>query len=179
MDNFDIKEILNTFRVIADTREQNTPKSQERFKAFGVPVQRATLSYCDYCGQITLPDGDLYNADSVIKPLCCIERKMSLDELAMCFTRGRDRFRREFERATEAGAKVFLLIENGSWESIINHRYRSRFNPKAFEATLTAWIIRYNIIPLFCKSDTTGELIREILYRDIKERLERGDFNGG
>lgn len=178
MDNFEVIEVLKTFRIIADTREQRTPKSEERFRAFGVPVQRATLSYCDYCGQITLPNGDLYQTGSAIKPACCIERKMSLDELAMCFTRGRDRFRREFERASDAGAKVFLLIENGSWEAIMQHRYRSRFNAKAFEATLTAWAIRYNIVPLFCKSDTSGELIKEILYRDMKERLERGDFDG-
>ena len=176
MDNFEVKEVLSTFRIIADTREKRTPKSEERFLAFGVPVQRATLLYCDYCGQITLPNGDLYQTGSAIKPACCIERKMSLDELAMCFTRGRDRFRREFERASAAGAKVFLLVENGSWEAIMKHRYRSRFNAKAFEATLTAWTVRYNIVPLFCKADTSGELIREILYRDMKERLERGEY---
>lgn len=178
MDNFEVREVLTTFRIIADTREQRTPKSEERFKSFGVPVQRATLSYCDYCGQITLPAGDLYKAETTIKPVCCIERKMNLDELAMCFTRSRDRFRKEFERASEANAKVFLLVEDGSWEAIMNHRYRSRFNEKAFAATLTAWTIRYNLVPLFCRSGTSGTLIREILYRDMKERLERGDFDG-
>lgn len=176
MDNFEIQEALKTFRIIADTREQRTPKAEERFKSFGVPVQRATLSYCDYCGQITLPSGELYDVDSVIKPVCCVERKMSLDELAQCFTRGRDRFRREFERAEAAGAKVYLLIENGNWEAISNHRYRSKFNPAAMKASLTAWTVRYNIVPLFCKSSTSGDLIREILYRDIKERLERGCY---
>lgn len=176
MDNFEIREILNTFRIIADTREQRTPKANERFKAFGVPVQRATLSYCDYCGQITLPSGDLYSSGSAIKPACCVERKMSLDELAMCFTRGRDRFRREFERAAAAGAKVYLLVENGSWEAILKHRYRSKYNPAAFKASLAAWTVRYNIIPLFCKAETSGELIKEILYRDMKERLEQGEY---
>lgn len=176
MDSFEIREILNSFRIIADTREQRTPKAEERFKSFGVPVERATLSYCDYCGNIDLPGGVLYGMDSVIKPACCIERKMSLDELASCFTRGRDRFRREFERASEAGARVYLLIENGSWEAIANHRYRSRYHEAAFTASLTAWTIRYNLVPLFCKSGTSGKLIREILYRDMKERLERGEY---
>lgn len=176
MDAFEIQEVLSTFRIIADTREQRTPRAEERFKSFGVPVERATLSYCDYCGQITLPSGDLYKHGSAIKPVCCVERKMSLDELAQCFTRGRDRFRREFERAEAENAKVYLLIENGSWEAIIKHRYRSKYNSAAFKASLTAWIIRYGIVPLFCKSDTSGELIREILYRDVKERLERGDY---
>lgn len=176
MDNFEIQDVLQTFEIIADSREQNTPRARERFSAFGVPVRRATLSYGDYCGQITLPGGELHDVASTIKPACVIERKMSADEVAMCFTRGRDRFRREFERAAEQGAKVYLLIENTSWESIMNHRYRSKYNPTAFLASLTAWSIRYDLTPVFCKAQTSGRLIREILYRDLKERLERGEF---
>lgn len=177
MDPFDIKDTLKTFRVIADTREQNTPRATERFEAFGVPVQRATLSYCDYCGNVTLPDGsELLDTADTLKPQCCIERKMSLDELAACFTRGRDRFRREFERATEAGAKVYLLVEGASWEALNNHRYRSKYNPEAFRASLIAWSIRYDMTPVFCKADSSGALIREILFRDIKERLENGAY---
>ena len=177
MDPFEIKESLSTFRVIADTREQSTARAKERFESFGVPVQRATLYYCDYCGNITLPDGsDLLDVTQTLRPQCCIERKMSLDELAMCFTRGRDRFRREFERATEAGAKVWLLIEGGSWEAIDKHRYRSKYNEAAMKASLIAWSIRYNMTPVFCKPETSGALIREILYRDIKERLENGTY---
>lgn len=179
MDHFEVENILSTFRIIADTREQNTPKAKDRFKAFGVPVERATLKYCDYCANITLPDrGPLYNTSETIIPSCCIERKMSLDELAGCFTRSRERFQREFERAHDAGARVFLLVEGASWESIENHRYRSKLNPKAFKASLDAWMIRYNITPIFCRTDTSGRRIRDILYRDIKERLERGDFDG-
>lgn len=177
MTPFEIEEILNTFRVIADTREQNTPRASERFEAFGCPVERATLSYTDYCGQVTLPGGDLYDTTAAIKPVCCIERKMNLDELAACFTRSRDRFRREFERASEAGAKVWLLIEGGSWEAIDKHRYRSKYNEKAFRASLIAWSIRYDIKVIFCRSETSGALIREILYRDLKERMERGEFD--
>jgi hypothetical protein len=80
------------------------------------------------------------------------------------------------ERATANGATVYLLIENGSYEAIINHRYRSKYNSNAFLASLTAWTVRYNLRPVFCKADTSGALIKEILYRDMKERLERGEF---
>ena len=167
MDPFEIKESLSTFRVIADTREQSTARAKERFESFGVPVQRATLYYCDYCGNITLPDGsELLDVTQTLRPQCCIERKMSLDELAACFTRGRARFRREFERATEAGAKVYLLVEGASWEALNNHRYRSKYNPEAFRASLIAWSIRYDMTPVFCKADSSGALIREILFRD-------------
>lgn len=176
MNGYEITEALKTFRIIADTREQTTPKAHERFKAFGVPVERATLRYGDYCAQITLSAGELLDISDTLKPACVIERKMSLDELAMCFTRSRDRFRREFERAREAGAKVYLLIENGSWEGIVNHRYRSKFNSAAYLASLTAWCVRYDATPLFCKADSSGRLIKEVLFRDIKERLERGEY---
>lgn len=176
MDHFEINEILQTFQIVADTREQNTPRASERFKSFGVPVQRATMNYGDYCGLITINGEPIYDTSSRISASCCIERKMSLDELAMCFTRGRDRFQREFDRAADQGAKVYLLVENASWEAIQKHRYRSRFNPSAFQASLVAWSIRYNLTPVLCKAETSGELIKEILYRDIKERLARGEY---
>ena len=177
MNHFEIAETLKSFRIIIDTREQNTPRAKERYAALGVPHERATLSYGDYCGNITLPDGsELLDVSNTITPACVIERKMSLDELAGCFGNGRARFQREFERAQEHGAKVFLLVENGSWEAIANHRYRSRMNSKAFLASLTAWTVRYNAVPVFCKAETSGMMIKELLYRDVKERLERGEY---
>ena len=176
MDHFEVTEALSTFQILVDNREQATPKAVERYKSFGVPYQRATLNYGDYCGQITINNSDIYDTAQAVRPTCVIERKMSLDELAMCFTRGRDRFRREMERATAAGAKIYLLTEGGDWEKIFRHSYRSRFNPNAFIATLTAWMVRYEINVLFCRPGTSGKLIREILYRDIKERLEKGEY---
>ena len=176
MDPLEIESTLHTFRVVIDTREQMTPKASARIKTFGDGTERATLSYGDYCGNITLPDRTLYDVSSPLRPSCVVERKMSLDELASCFTRGRDRFRREFERASSSNAKIFLLVEDGNWEAISNHRYRSRYNPVAFQASLTAWMVRYDMTPVFCKSSTSGILIKEILYRDMKERLERGEY---
>ena len=51
-------------------------------------------------------------------------------------------------------------------------KYRSRMQPKAFVASLTAWLARYNCQIIFCEPATTGKLIREVLYRELKERLE-------
>ena len=94
----------------------------------------------------------------------------------MCFTRGRERFKKEFQRATEQNAKVYLLVENGSYEKIISHSYKSKYNPKAFLASLEAFQARYNMQVVFCLETTTPTLIKEILYRELKERLERGEF---
>ena len=177
MDHFEIDDVLSTFRIITDTREQNTPKAVERYKSFGVPYERRTLAYGDYCADIALPGKtSLYDDSGAIKAMCVVERKMSLDELAGCFTRDRERFEREFDRALSNNAKVFLLVENASWEAIYGKRYRSRFNPNAFIASLVAWSIRYNMSPIFCKAGTSGKMIKEILYRDLKERLVRGEY---
>lgn len=179
MNPLEIENILKSFRVIVDTREQDTPKARHRYKTFGVPYERGTLRYGDYSANITLEDGPLYSVDVPIFSKCVIERKMSLDELAICLTSGRARFEREFQRAQENEARVFMVVENGSFEKIQRHEYKSRFHPNAFLASVTAWMVRYNINLTFCQSMTSGRIIKELLYRDMKERLERGDFDNG
>ena len=177
MDIFTQKEVLKSFSVLVDSREQPTKRAMRRYESFGVPYERVTLSYGDYAYNAVLPNGQpLYDTAETIKPACVIERKMDLDELAQCFTTSRDRFRREFQRATEAGARVYLICENANFENLVNGRYRSRFNANAFVGSVTAYMVRYNMNLLFCKEDTSGRLIKEILYRDLKERLERGEF---
>lgn len=171
--------VLNSMRVLIDTREQDTKRARARYKSFGIPFERATLSYGDYTYQATLPGGRLlYDTKKTVEPAVMIERKMNLDELAGCFTRGRARFQKEFERATSNNARIFLIVENANWENLYAGRYRSKFNPNAFVASVTAWTVRYNLNLLFCKEETSGRLIKELLYRDLKERLERGEFDG-
>ena len=176
MDRFEIEQVLESFRVIVDTREQASIRATERFAALGDGLERATLDYGDYAANVTIRGKELYDTSRRVCPQTVVERKQSLDELATCFTRGRDRFRREMERARASGAKIYLLTEGGDWEKIFRHSYRSRFNPNAYIATLTAWMVRYEINVLFCRPGTSGKLIREILYRDIKERLEKGEY---
>ena len=177
MDRHEADIILESFRVIVDSREQNTPKARKRYKLIG-KTERATLSYGDYCGNVDICGNQLYDTSATISPLCVIERKMNLDELAMCFTRSRKRFEREFERARAAGAKVYLLVEDATYEDIIRHRYRSKFASNAFLASLLTWSARYNLTPVFCRAETSGELIREILLRDLRERIERDEICG-
>lgn len=173
----EIEAALETMIVLVDTREQDTERSRRRLRAMGAPALRVTLDYGDYAANVLLPSGEwLHDPDGRIAAGCVIERKMNLDELAECLTRGRDRFRREFQRARANGANVWLLVENGNWEALLAGRYRSRFQPKAFLASLTAWAVRYSLHIVFCDELTTPILIREILYRDLKERMTNGEY---
>lgn len=168
MDHFSVNSALKTMGVYVDTREQDTIRARKRLESIGLPIQRKALPFGDYSAFCTLPNGEAFSLENRV----VIERKMSLDEIAACYTRERPRFEREFDRAKNVGAKVYLLIENGSWEKVYAGSYRSRVKPEALTASLLAWLSRYNCQLLLCCEETSGKLIHDVLYRELKEGLE-------
>ncbi len=174
----DLEACLDSLVVLVDKREQPSERAERRYSAFGSPYRRVTLNYGDYSYNFQLPDGSwAFDESATISPPVVIERKMDLVELSGCFCQSRDRFEREFERARENGASVYLLVEDANWENILNGRYKTKFHPHAFEASILAFMARYDIKLIFCKKETSGKLIRDILYRELKERLERGVYD--
>jgi len=178
MQTFDKIQMLESMVILTDSREKPTKKADKRYESFMFPHRRATLSYGDYTYNAQLPSGKwLYDESETVKGSAVIERKQNLDELAMCFTSQRERFEREFQRAADNKANIFLLVENASWEHLFNHKYRSKFHPSAFFGSITSWVIRYDIKLIFCKEEYSGRLIREFLYRDLRHRIEQGEFD--
>jgi len=174
----DIRAVLESMTVLVDSREQDTERARWRYASIGLPVERCTLDYGDYSYNATLPDGRrIWDTGGRIKPTVAIERKMSLDELAECFGNGRDRFEREFSRAMDTGAQMWLLIEGASWENIYDHRYKSRMIPQSLAGSIFAFSRRYGLRLVFCSERTTGRIIRGILTRDLEDRLKAGDFD--
>lgn len=163
----EIEQALRSMVLLVDTREQNTKRLQERLKRTGLPWRREKLDFGDYSAECTLPGGGTLS----LKDKICVERKMDLDELCTCYGSQRDRFTREFQRAKEAGAKLYLLIENGSWEAAYGGEYRSHMRPASLIASMTAWLARYDCQIIQCAPELSGMLIREVLYREMKERL--------
>ena len=149
--------------VLCDTREQDTERARRRLHRIGVPIERTKLNFGDYSVRCNALD---------LRDKVAIERKMNLDELAQCYGQSRKRFTSEFERAKQADAKLYLLIENGDLSALYKGKYRSRMNPKAFCASVFAWLSRYNCQLIFCSEEISGDVIHEILYRELKERLE-------
>lgn len=166
----DINNCLNSMVILIDTREQPSERAEKRYKSFLCSHEKQKLNYGDYSAKFLNSDNEWQQ----IK--VAVERKMHLEELAMCFTRDRKRFEAEFERAKADGATMYLLVEDASWENLINGKYRNKFNPKAFLASLTAWVARYDLKLIFCKHEISGTLIREILYREMKQLLEDGVY---
>lgn len=163
MDHFAVNKALSTMTVLCDTREQDTPRARRRFEQIGVPIESVALSFGDYSARCDALD---------LRDNVAIERKMDLSELAHCYCQDRKRFVREFERAKEAGAKLYLLIENGSLDEAYNGHYRARVHPKSLTASMLAWLARYNCQILFCGVENSGQVIHDVLYRELKEKLE-------
>ena len=168
MTRYDVDSALRNMQIVADTREQDTPAFRNRFAGSGLPIVRNKLDFGDYTA-VTMIGDKVYSLENA----AVVERKMSLDELALCFGKERARFQREFERSSAAGARVYLLVENATWENLLNGKYRSKLNPDSYFASLLAWSVRYNLVPIFCKAETSGKIIAGILRYELRERLSK------
>ena len=168
MTNFEIRDCLDSMVILCDTREQPTERLKRRLEATGLPYERKKLDAGDYSCKCTLPDGGELDFSTRV----VIERKYDLTEICTCFGKERQRFEREFLRAKENGTRIYLLIENATWENVFAGKYRSKYASQALVASLLAWQTRYDMKIVFCKSETTGKLIKEILFRELKQHLE-------
>ena len=69
-----------------------------------------------------------------------------------------------------------MLIENASWEKVISGKYRSKMSPNALMASMTAWMARYDTQIVMCDEIISSVMIREILFREVKERLAEVEY---
>lgn len=170
----EIKKILSRMTIIIDTREQENKHLTNYFDDKKIPYVTRKLSSGDYSVQFTLDETQTAPQTFSLEDDIVIEKKNSLDEIAGNFTIARERFEREFLRAKATGTKVYLLVENASYEAIEAHAYRSKFAPKAFLASLLSWQARFGITVVFCKREESPKIIHGILYYALKEKLEGG-----
>ncbi len=177
MEGYEIQKCLDSMKILVDSAEQPTAEYQQRCESFGVPYERRNLDFADYTYDFLLPNGKwLHEASAVVKGDAVIERKMSLRELSGNLCQNWDRFCREFDRAAGHEASVYLLVEDGSWMKIMTGKYGTKFNSKSYLHRLLKLIVLYQIKPIFVQKELSGQMIYEILYRELKERLESGVY---
>lgn len=169
----ELETALSNMQILVDTREQKTTRAIQRYASFGVPWQFEKLDFGDYSAVFSLYGKFVLD----LRHIAVIERKMSLDELCNCYTRDRKRFEQEFQKAKICGAKIYLLIENGSFKKAYKGVYYSRMKPQALIASIFAWLARYNCQIIMAEEDLSGRIIKEILYREAKEILQTLDFS--
>ena len=170
MHPIEIDDTLKRFSVVVDSREQKWAHIKTSLEDTETPYIVQKLDYGDYTCMATTPDFQTISlADKYV-----IERKHNLDELVGNFTKGRERFDREFKRAVQDKAKVFLLIEDPNlWANIRNHKYRSKMPPKALLATLCSWQARYNITVIACSQVDSGTIIKAVLWYALRDYLQK------
>lgn len=161
------EECLRNIVYCVDTREQPTAALEKRL-AYLHPYERETLCAGDYTAKTLMPDGTWFYVP------VAVERKMSLTEIAGNFCHERERFIAEFNRARDAETRLYILIEQSSWESAYAGAYRSKMKPQSLVASLLTWCARYNSPVFLCeRPETGGKLIRDILKYEMREALER------
>jgi len=134
--------------IIVDTREQDL-HILKQLETMNIQYVRRKLDYGDYSFEV---GGKSYEHE------ICIERKGSLDEIIGNFTKGRERFRKEFERSK--GCRVVLMVE-ASMEQLEAGQYRSRMSPRDLKSFLKTWCNRFQLELKFVEKDWACDFILE------------------
>lgn len=145
------EEILKSMIILVDGREKDGKNQHilEWFDKKNIPYKKKSLEYGDY--SVMLPANEELG---ILKPLdfsreIMIERKSGLTELSGNMTKDRSRIEKEFALAPKY---KILLIENASYEDIVEGNYNTNYNRKSFLGTLHSWYYKYNIPFFFMKN---------------------------
>lgn len=156
--------------ILVDSREKVNHHITDVFDREGISYRVCALESGDYSFELkAIPELDIPHTMDFRQDLM-IERKNSLDEISSNFTRGRDRFNDEFGRAW--AVKKYLLIEDGSYEKILNHDYKTEYNSASFFASLLSFDARYDLHVCFASKETSATLIYNICKYTLREILK-------
>ena len=156
-------EELRKIEIIHDTNEKENSHIIKYLDKHDIKHSARKLDVGDYSAQL---DGYTFEKDFVI------ERKRNIDEICGNLVGDdRKRFEREFLRAKAYNTKVYLIIENASWNDVCLQNYRSKLSVKSLKASLLSWQARYNISLFFCNQSEMPEIIYSILYYSVREML--------
>jgi ERCC4-type nuclease len=155
--------------VWIDSREKKNQHITKRLDELNIQYQVKKLFVGDYS---FIWNGIDYSNKVVV------ERKQNFSEIIGNFTKGRERFKREFERAK--GCRVILVIEEPE-SHLDKHLYRSRMSPKDVKSFFNTWCNKFQLTLKFTDKDKSADLILQC-FRDfiINERCknEQSYFNG-
>lgn len=167
----EIKKLTKQMIVLYDTREKRNEHILSYFDKQKITYRKEKLDFGDYT--FLLPSaatgqGDIYFHDSIV-----IERKNSLEELSGSLAQKRTQFEAEFLKAKNAGAKIYLMVEDaGGYTSIINHAYNTQFAPVSFMSSLKTWESRFGCNVQFISNQYSGYFIYSTFSYFAREILK-------
>lgn len=166
----EVKKLTKSMVVLVDSREKKNIHILDYFKKQGISYQVSKLEYGDYSFMIpaSAAGEDIYFHRDIV-----VERKASLEELSGNLAQERERFEKEFLRAGNDGAKVYLMVEApGGYSDIIAHKYRTEFAPAAFMASLKTWESRFGCNVQFIAPEYAGYYIISTFQYFAREILK-------
>ena len=167
----EIKDLLKTIVILVDTREQENSHILNYFDKKKIQYKKQKLNAGDYSCYIPANTELGITRDLYLSTV--IEKKNSVDELAQSF-KDRNRFEAEFIRAAKKECSIMLLVEDGKgYQNIINHHYRSQYEPKALLGSLKSFENRYGFTTAFIDKQYVGNWIYHTLYYAITTELKR------
>lgn len=150
--------------LISDTREKKNWHVLNYFDKVGIKYEVAKLDFGDYM--------DAY------RPSICIDRKQNIAELAKNCTREHARFKREIERAAQAGATLVILVEQNRYKDrdkwihvndiadlMLWTSPHTTIRGEKVYRVLASWCNHYPLRVEFCNRRNTGKRILEIIYK--------------
>ena len=170
-----LSDILQGITVIVDTRENENSHLIKYFDSKGITWVSQKLDYGDYTfGIPAIPE--LNNGIMTFQNRIVVERKNSIEELSGNIAQSRERFERELELARNDKAKLILLVENGTYEKILEHKYRTDLNEKSYLASLFSFKARYGIEIEFISEKLSGWYIHQTFRYHLREFLKSGGY---
>lgn len=160
--------------VIIDSREKPKAigKILDYFNQHGIEYEVSKLLFGDYMD---------WNRPGIV-----VDRKQNIAELAKNCTVEHERFRREMEKASKAGATLVVLVEQnrykdrGEWVEVDSIEDLLRWSSphtmvrgEKVYRVLASWTAKYPLRVVFCDKRSTGRKIVEILYSDENELIQR------
>lgn len=146
--------------ILVDTREQVNQHILTRLDELNISYRLQKLNYGDYSFEWKGID---YSNKIVV------ERKATFSEIIGNFTKGRERFKREFERSK--GCKVILVIEEPI-EQLDKHLYRSRMSPKEVKSFLYTWCNKFQLTLKFTNKSNSADTILQC-FREFIQKEKR------
>ena len=152
--------MLKSMTILVDTREKSGKNDHilNYFDSKNIPWKKYKIDYGDYSCMIPADDAlkipkDLYFDKDIV-----VERKADLDEICGNIVKERSRLEKEF---TLAPANKIMIIENASYEDMVNGNYMSNYNSKSFWATYHSFWHKYGLPIVFMPDNRyTGMFIR-------------------
>ena len=166
----DAKRLLKQMVILVDSREKRNGHISDYFEKNGIAYQKTKLDYGDYSFMIP---ASAAGEDIYFHRDCVVERKASLEELSGNLAQERERFEKEFLKAGNDGAKIYLMVEApGGYSDIIGHKYRTEFTPAAYMASLKTWESRFDCNVQFIASEYSGYYIYSTFVYFAREALK-------